>query len=186
MSTGEEPIGEAREPSEEELRAAYEAQIKRLRVDHVVLETVVTLANLGMRRTGLAPGTEDERDLEQVRMAIESMRALMPIVERAAPEQVGTIRDAVSQLQLAFVRIGGQEQGGGSGGSDPGGGGQSGGPGDGGPGSEPGGPGGEGPGGPGRGSRGPEGPPAGEPPPKGGPDEPGPAQRSGRLWVPGQ
>src|SRR5947209_16602176 len=84
---GHEPIEEAREPTEEELRAAYEAQVKRLRVEHVVLENVVTLANLGMRRTGLAPGTEDERDLGQVRMAIESIRVLMPMVEEAAPDQ---------------------------------------------------------------------------------------------------
>ena len=51
MSTSEQ-----REPTEDELRAAYEAQIKRLRVEHVLLENVVTLVNLGMRRTGLAPG----------------------------------------------------------------------------------------------------------------------------------
>jgi hypothetical protein len=204
MSTGEEPIGEAQEPTEEELRAAYEAQVKRLRVDHVVLETVVTLANLGMRRTGLAPGTEDERDPEQVGMAIDSIRALMPMVERTAPEQAGAIRDAVSQLQLAFVRIGGQAAGPGpggsepgapSGGTEPGGGSERGGggaePGGGGPGSSdprgPGGPGGGGSGGPaGGGSGGPSGPPSGEPGPKGRPGEPGPAQRSGRLWVPGQ
>jgi hypothetical protein len=153
MST-EEPIGEAREPTEEELRAAYEAQVKRLRVDHVVLETVVTLANLGMRRTGLAPGTEDERDPEQVRMAIDSIRALMPMVEQAAPQQVSAIRDAVSQLQLAFVRIGGQDA------------------------AAP-----EAPAAPSAPSD-----PAPEPKPasSGQPEEPGPAQRSGRLWVPGQ
>lgn len=152
MATGEpqEPIEEAREPTEEELRAAYEAQVKRLRVDHVVLETVVTLANLGMRRTGLAPGTEDERDPEQVRLAIESMRALMPLLEPVAPQQAGAIRDALSQLQLAFVRIGGQERG-----PEP-------------PGEEAG------------------EAPAAPPPGQAKPEEPGPAQRSGRLWVPGQ
>ena len=68
---------------------------------------MVTLINLGMRRTGLAPGTEDERDLEQVRVAIESIRALMPIVEQTSPEQAGPVREALSQLQLAFVRLGG-------------------------------------------------------------------------------
>ena len=50
MSTGEQRP----EPTEEELRAAYEEQIKQIRVEHVVLEHVVTLVNLGMRRTGLA------------------------------------------------------------------------------------------------------------------------------------
>src|ERR1700733_2021403 len=96
-----------REPTEEELRAAYEAELKRLRVEHVLLDNVAALANLGMRRTGLAPGTEGERDPTQVRLAIESLRALLPVLEQAAPAQMDAIRDAVSQLQLAYVRIGG-------------------------------------------------------------------------------
>ena len=99
---------QGREPSEEELQAAYEAELKRLRVEHVLLDNVAALANLGMRRTGLAPGTESERDPEQVRLAIESLRALMPVLEQAAPAQVPAIRDAVSQLQMAYVKIGGQ------------------------------------------------------------------------------
>ena len=155
-----EPIEEAHEPTEDELRAAYEAQIKQVRVEHLVLENVVTLANLGMRRTGLAPGTEDERDPEQVQLAIESVRALLPVVEQTAPKQAGAIRDALSQLQLAFVRIGGQptpeSSGPEAGGAPPG------------AGAPPG------------------GPPGGESPPTTKRDEPGPAQRSGRLWVPGQ
>ncbi len=94
-------------PSEEELRAAYEAQLKELRVEHILIDNVVALVNVGMRRTGLAPGTEDERDPGQVRLAIESLRALMPVLEQTAPEQIDQIRSALSQLQLAFVRIGG-------------------------------------------------------------------------------
>jgi hypothetical protein len=158
MSTGEGPEGiqEGAEPTEAELRAAYEQQVKKLRVEHVVLEDVVTLANLGMRRTGLAPGTEEERDADQVRLAIEAIRALLPVIEQTAPPQVGPIRDALSQLQLAYVRIGGQE-----------------------PAPTPGGAGQEPPDSPG--SPPPERPPAGAKP-----EEPGPAQRSGRLWVPGQ
>jgi len=176
----------AREPSEEELRAAYEAELKRLKVEHVLLDNVAALANLGMRRTGLAPGTESERDPAQVRLAIESLRALLPVLEQAAPAQIDAIRDAVSQLQLAFVRIGGQAPAPGVSGA-PGEGGASGTPGEGG------GSGGQGergepsaPGAPesGAGGTGPAGRPPSEPPPK--PGEPGPAQRSGRLWVPGQ
>ena len=162
---------ESREPSEEELRAAYEAELKRLRVEHVLLDNVAALANLGMRRTGLAPGTESERDPEQVRLAIESLRALLPVLEQAAPSQIAAIRDAVSQLQMAYVRIGGQAPAPGAPEAPAG--------------SEPAGPGTppphtqesppptqESP------------PPEEEPPAK--PGEPGPAQRSGRLWVPGQ
>lgn len=99
---------EPRQPTEEELRAAYEAELKQLRVEHVLLDNVAALVNLGMRRTGLAQGTEDERDPDQVRLAIETVRAMLPVLEQAAPEQIGAIRDAVSQLQIAFVKIGGQ------------------------------------------------------------------------------
>src|SRR5207248_4919464 len=97
------------QPTEEELRAAYEAEVKKIRVEHVVLEHVVSLVNLGMRRTGLSKGTEDERDVEQVRLAIDAIRAMLPLLERTAPEQVKPVRDALSQLQLAFVKIGGAE-----------------------------------------------------------------------------
>jgi len=157
-----------RQPSEEELRAAYEAEIKKIRVEHVLMEHVVTLANLGMRRTGLAPGTEGERDPDQVRVAIEAIRAVVPLLEQCAPGQIAAIRDALSQLQLAFVRIGGQPAPAAAGGEAPGG------PAAGAPGGEP-----------ARGPAGADKPPEPEPPPAK-PGEPGPAQRSGRLWVPGQ
>jgi hypothetical protein len=175
MST--DPTGQ---PTEDELRAAYEAEIKKIRVEQMLLENIVTLVNLGMRRTGLAPGTEDERDQTQVRIAIEAVRALLPLVEQAAPSQANAIRDAVSQLQLAYVRIGGQppapdQPPGEQGGTPPAGGsGAAGAPGDAGGSGTPGGAGGSGT---------PPGEPAPEPPT---PGEPGPAQRSGRLWVPGQ
>ncbi len=158
------------QPTEEQLRAAYEAEIKQVRIEQVLLENVVTMVNLGMRRTGLAPGTEDERDQAQVRVAIEAVRALLPLVEQAAPTQGRAVRDALSQLQLAFVRIGGQAVPADSAGAPSG---QE-------AGSSPG----AGAPEPGAGEAEPvPGGPASEPPK---PGEPGPAQRSGRLWVPGQ
>jgi len=166
-----DPTGADAPGSEEELRAAYEAEIKKVRVEHVLLEQVVSLVNLGMRRTGLARGTEDERDLGQVRLAIESIRVLMPLIEQSASQQAGPIREALSQLQLAFVRLGEPEP---DAAPAPATGPPAAAPAAGSPGSPPGSP--------------PEPAPAapqpGEPPPK--PGEAGPAQRSGRLWIPGQ
>jgi hypothetical protein len=169
-------VSTGQQPSEEELRAAYEAEMKRLRVEQVLLESVVSLVNLGMRRTGLAPGTEQERDVAQVHLAIESVRALLPMIEQVLPEQAGPIRDAVSQLQLAFVKIGGQA----GAGASPVPGAQAG--------AAPGAPAGAAPGGEGQPEAPsqappPPAPPAPEPPK---PGEAGPAQRSGRLWIPGQ
>lgn len=100
----------ANEPqmTEEELRAAYEEEIKKIRVEHVLLENVVTLINLGMRRTGLMAGTESERDPTQVRVAADSVRALLPTVEAVSPEQAEPLRQALAQLQMAYVQITGQ------------------------------------------------------------------------------
>jgi hypothetical protein len=166
MSTGPGPdpgTGAAGEPSEEELRRAYEEELKRLRVEHVLIEHVVAMINVGMLRTGLSPDTEAERDPVQVRLAIESIRALMPVLEQAVPQQVGQIRAALSQLQMAFVKIGG---GGAQAGAGPPVGVEAEGGGGAGPGTDP-----------------PPAPPAPEP---SRPGEQGPAQRSGRLWIPGQ
>jgi hypothetical protein len=95
---------EATEPSDEELRAALEEQMRRITVDDVLVQTAVTLVNLGGRRLGL-PGPEgpppEGRDLGQAQKAIDAVRALLPLLP-AEPQ--APIRDAVSQLQIAFAR----------------------------------------------------------------------------------
>lgn len=143
--------GAGRQPTEQELQAAYEAELKRIRVEDVIVQTVVSLLNLGGRRAGLAPGTEGERDLEQVRQAIDAARALLPLVEGRLGPDAQTLRDALSQRLMAFVQRRGLS--GVGAGRAPG------------PAPQP----------------RPEEP--AEPPKSG---EAGPAQRSGRLWVPGQ
>jgi len=91
------------EPNEEQLRAALEEQMKQIRVEDVVLQTIVTLINLGARRLGIAGSPEEagERDPAQAQLAIEGARALLALVDG---EQLAPIRDALSQLQMAFVR----------------------------------------------------------------------------------
>jgi hypothetical protein len=91
---------EMREPTEEELRAAMEEQMRRIRVEDVVLQSLATLVNLAGRRLGV-PGTEDERDLEQAKLAIDAARALVPT---CPPDQQEPIRQALSQVQMAYAR----------------------------------------------------------------------------------
>jgi len=139
--------------SEEQLRQV-EAEMERITVDDVLLQTLVTLLNLAARKAGLAtpPGQEGPPpDLEQMRQAIDGARAILPLVEQRHADQLGPVRDTLSQLQMAYSQLRGQ------GGGEP----------------PSGGEGGEGGGGT---------PP--EEPKK--PEGPGPAQSSGRLWVPGQ
>jgi hypothetical protein len=152
---------QSEQPSEEELRGAYEAQMARIRVEHVLFDQVSMLVDLGMRRTGLAPGTEQERDLGQVRLAIEGVKAMIPLIEQFAGDQIPAIKQAVSQMQLAYVRAGGTA-----------------------PAEATAAPSGTAPGAATPPPAGPSGTEAEAEPIK--PGEPGPAQRSGKLWVPGQ
>jgi hypothetical protein len=98
-----------REFSDEEI-AAIEAEMERLKVDDVLLQTLVTLINLGARKAGLAtqPGEEPaERDLEQTRQAIDGARALLPVLEARHGQELAPIKDAVARLQMAYVQLSG-------------------------------------------------------------------------------
>jgi hypothetical protein len=102
---GASGAGASGELSEEELRAAYEAELNRITSAEVMLQAAVSLLNLGGRRLGLAPGGEGGvKDLDQVRDAIEGVRALLGVLERTVSEELGPLRDALSQLQIAYAR----------------------------------------------------------------------------------
>ncbi len=99
-----EPTSQA-QPSEDELRAAYEAELNRITSAEMIIQTTVSLINIGGRRLGLAPAGAggdpsaapgSERDLEQVRDAIDGASALMPILERRMPAELGPLRDAIA------------------------------------------------------------------------------------------
>jgi hypothetical protein len=181
---GPGPAGAGAQPSEEELRAAYEAELARITSTDMILQAAVSLLNVGSYRlmpapagaqAGAPPGSG--RDLEQVRDAIDGVRALLEILERRVPSEVRPLRDALSQLQMAYARevqaSGGEpaasagEQGEGGGQAPPAGSstGSSGG--------ARGAPGGSSPG---------QAPASGDQ----GQSGPGPAESSGRLWVPGR
>lgn len=151
------------EPSQEELRAAYEAELKRITVADFVLQTAASVINIAGRRLGVTPATSDERDLDQVRDAIDAVRGLLPVLEARAVPEARAVRDALTQLQMAYLHEAGATNG--TAAAAPG----------------------------QRSSAEPDASPEGErqpasDPAAGGADagkRPGPAQASGRLWVPG-
>ena len=91
--------------SEEEMRQ-MQAELARISVDDVLLQTVVTLLNVGATKAGLADPSV-EPDLEQTRQAIEGARALMPLLESRHADKLGPVRDMVSQLQMAYAQLSG-------------------------------------------------------------------------------
>jgi hypothetical protein len=104
--------------SEDELRAAYEAELARIRVEDILVQTVVSLLNLAARKAGLTGGDE-EPDFEQVRQAIDGTQALMPLVEPMLGPDAKQVRDALSQLQLAYARSGARRPAGAPGPDEP-------------------------------------------------------------------
>ena len=84
------------QPSQEELRARLEEQLRNLRVQDLIVESVVSVLNLTARRIA----KEDERDLEQGRVGIEAIRAWVDLLPKEAADQ---IRGALSELQLLYA-----------------------------------------------------------------------------------
>jgi hypothetical protein len=85
------------QPSQEELRARLEEQLRQVRVHDVLLESVASILNLSARRIA----KEDERDLDQAKLGIDAVRAVVDLLEPEPREQV---RTALSELQMLYAR----------------------------------------------------------------------------------
>jgi hypothetical protein len=166
----ERPVTETEERPEltEEQLKQLEAELAKIKVDDVLLQTVVSLLNIGVRKAGLVsdqpaggePAQKPQPDYEQLRQAIEAIRALLPLLDERHHEKLGPVRDSLSKLQIIYAQGTGTPQG------------SAGGPAS----SEE-----------GQTQAGEE---TGKPATPGDPtaessDDAGPAERSGRLWVPG-
>ncbi len=161
-------VGPGGSSEEEQLRAqqaAYEAELSRISATDMIAQAAVSLLNIGARRLAPAeaPGADAaaggaQRDLAQARDAIDAVKALLNILERTIPQELGPLRDALSRLQMAYAR---EVPAAASGASE-----------------EP----------PGGQSGSPTPPASAQQPPQEGeaPSGPGPAESSGRLWVPGR
>jgi hypothetical protein len=84
-------------PSEEELRRRLEDQLRKVRVQDLLLESAVSILNLSARRIA----KEDERDLEQARVGIDAVRAVIDLIDEGPRAQV---TEALSQVQMLYAR----------------------------------------------------------------------------------
>ena len=88
---------ETSEPEEDELRRQMEEEIRKVRMEDLVLQSAVSLLNLAARRIG----KEDERDLEQARIGIDAAEALSAFAPEEARPQMA---QAVSELKLVYAK----------------------------------------------------------------------------------
>jgi hypothetical protein len=83
---------------EEELLEA----LRRLKVSDVLVQSLTTVSSLAWQRLS---EEEENRDLAQARLAIESLRAVVPLLAEAVPpELLRDLEQVTANLQLAYAK----------------------------------------------------------------------------------
>lgn len=90
---------ENRAPSDDDLVKQLEEELKTLKVSDLLVQTLYTVSSLGYRRL-----SEQDRDLDQARLAIETLRALLPVLDGSVSDElVRDFKQVTANLQLAFA-----------------------------------------------------------------------------------
>jgi hypothetical protein len=95
--------------SEEQLARELAEELRKLKVEDVLVSVLVQISSIGYRRLGLTEETKEDRDLGQAKLAIDTMKALTPVLAQVVPEEL--IRDfdsSVANLQLAYAKAAGE------------------------------------------------------------------------------
>jgi hypothetical protein len=84
-------------PTEEELRAALD----KVGVSDILVNALSAAASIGFHRV-----SAEARDLDQVRLAIESLRAFDPLLREAGVDEaiLRDLEQARTNLQLAYAK----------------------------------------------------------------------------------
>jgi hypothetical protein len=84
---------------EQRLVEELQAELAKLKVSDLLLQTVYTLSSLGYQRVG-----GETKDLAQARLAIEALQALVPVLEGEVPQEaLRDFRQVLANLQLAYA-----------------------------------------------------------------------------------
>ncbi len=87
---------ERQEIAPEELLEA----IRKMKVSDLLLSTISTTSQLGYAKL-----ETDSRDLEQARLAIDSIKALLPVLEGSVTKELrDELTQLVANLQLAYAK----------------------------------------------------------------------------------
>ena len=87
--------------SEDEQKVVEElqAELAKLKVSDLLLQTLYTVSSLGYHRL-----SGEAKDLEQAKLAIESLKALVPVLEGSIPEDaLRDFQQVLANMQLAYA-----------------------------------------------------------------------------------
>jgi hypothetical protein len=97
---GGDPQAEQLSPEQEQMLREMEEEMRKVRVQDLVAQSVVSILNLSYRRIA----KEDERDLEQARVGIEAVRGMVDVLDAESQRE---IRNALSQVQMLYAQASG-------------------------------------------------------------------------------
>ncbi len=84
---------------EQKLVEELQAELAKLKVSDLLLQTLYTVSSLGYHRL-----SGESKDLEQASLAIEALKALLPVLEGEVPEEaVRDFRQVLANMQLAYA-----------------------------------------------------------------------------------
>ena len=90
--------------NDEELLRKVEEQLRDLKISDVLMQTLYTVSSLGWHKL-----SSTDRDLEQAKLAIEALRALLPVLAEAMPAEVKRdLEQMVANMQLAYANAVGE------------------------------------------------------------------------------
>ena len=111
-----EDAGDQGELTEEQAEAAAalaaELDAARQRVAEVPAATIVANHAMGLFELGAIHLSRQPPDLAEAAVAIDAMAAVVEVLGERLGPNAGVLRDALSQIQMAFVQVRGQAEAG--------------------------------------------------------------------------
>jgi hypothetical protein len=101
----DKPAANEPSPDEQKLIQELQAELAKLKVSDLLLQTLYSVSSLGYHRL-----SGETRDLDQARLAIEALRALVPVLDGSVSEDA--LRDfnqVLANLQLAYASAAAEE-----------------------------------------------------------------------------
>jgi hypothetical protein len=92
------------ERADEDAARRLADEVRKLRVEDVAAQMLVTISSLAYQRLGVTAQTSAARDLDQVRLAIATIDAVAPLLEPHVPDQlVRDLRTSSTHLKLSYA-----------------------------------------------------------------------------------
>ena len=91
------------EPTEEEMQLMMYQRLATVPVQMVLIQTMASFLDMAAIRLGLGPEGELRENPGEARLAIDSLRALIPVAEVALGPQAASFKEALADIQKTFV-----------------------------------------------------------------------------------